>query len=494
MTQSPPVSRRPLVATRQGKIRGIVENGIARFLGIPYAAPPFGALRFERPRPHQPWRDEFDASAYGASPPQTLLGAGLSKLMRGVLIEGDDILNLNIWTPENAAEGSDLPVIFWIYGGALTRGCNALPLYDGSAFARDGVVFVGINYRVGVEGFAELEGAPDNRGLADCIAALEWVRDEIAGFGGDRSNITIIGQSAGGAMVSMLLGSPAARGLFSRAVIMSAAMGPGVDPPQADVAAAIAHHLGIPATRRAFAERTPHELAVAQTDVMGASAVSGGVYYHPVPGDDLLPQPLWQALTTGDGAAVPVIIGTATDEHRFWYVPMELEKSMTPELIDQALSWLGVDSDVLELYRRNRPDDSAAMAYGALSLDWICRVGMNMFADIRLARGERTWVYEFAWKSPVMNIGATHVVDLPFLFDILSTPDARMLVGDDPPQQLADDFHGAVLRFAKDDDPGWEPWGAHRPVMTWDAPRSAVTCAPREDERVALRRSPRFDA
>lgn len=492
-TQPIPVRSRPVIATSNGKVRGVAEDGIARFLGVPYAAPPFGELRFDLPQPHAPWTGDFDASAYGASPPQALYAGGISKLMRSVLVEGEDILNLNIWTPEEALDGAELPVLFWIYGGALTRGCNAVPLYDGTAFARHGVVFVGINYRVGVEGFAQLEGAPDNRGLADAIAALEWVRDEIAGFGGDRSNVTIFGQSAGGAMVSMLLASPPARGLFSRAMIMSAAMGPGSPPPEANVAAAVGRHLDIPATRQAFATKTPDELAAAQTAVMGASAVSGGVFYHAIHGDRLLPEPLWEALTSAEGAGVPVVIGTTTDEHRFWYVPLELEKTMTPELIETALSFLGVDREAFDLYRRNRPTDSAAMAYGALSLDWICRVGLNMFADERLARGGRTWVYEFAWKSKVMDLGATHVVDLPFLFDILATPDAHMLVGDDAPQELADEFHGAVLRFARGDDPGWEAWSPARPVMTFDAPRSSVVYAPRDDERLALRRAPRFN-
>ncbi|MFN2462972.1 MAG: carboxylesterase/lipase family protein [Candidatus Dormibacteria bacterium] len=486
VTNRTSVVDRPVVATRKGTVRGVTEDGIARFLGIPFAAPPYGALRFALPQEHACWEGERDASTFGPTPPQTVYANGIERLMRSVQVEGDDILHLNIWTPQAALEGARLPVIVWIYGGALIMGSNAVQLYDGSSFARDDAVFVAINYRVGVEGFAELDDAPSNRGLADAIAALEWVRDEVAAFGGDPTNVTIAGQSAGGLVVAMLLASPRAEGLFHRAMIMSAAMGPAREP-EVDMGTAVAQHLGIPRTREAFSTRTPMELAAAQSAVMaGGNAVSGGRYYVPVPGDELLPVNLWEAFQSGMSADIPVIIGTTRDEHRFWYVSTALEQFITPEVVTAALGWMGVLPDAYQLYQRNRPGQSAAMVYGALSLDWVTRVGLNAYADVRVAQGARTWVYEFAWESPVMGLGAAHVVDLPFLFDHLAIEDATMLVGADAPQQVADDMHGALVRFAKHGEADWEQWNASRPVMTFDAPTSTVVHAPREEERLAL--------
>lgn len=486
VTDTASVMDRPVVATRAGAVRGVTENGIARFLGIPYAAPPYGERRFRLPEPHAPWAGELDASKFGATPPQLVYKNGLERLMRTVLVDGDDMLNVNIWTPEAALRGERLPVVVWIYGGALVMGSNAVQLYDGSNFARDGVVFVSINYRVGVEGFAELDDAPSNRGLADAIAALEWVRDEIAAFGGDSANVTIAGQSAGGLLVAMLLASPRARGLFARAMVMSAAMGPAREP-DVDMGTAVAEHLGIPRTREAFSALTPLELATAQSTVMaGGNAVSGGRYYIPVAGDELLPLTLWEAFESGMSADIPVIIGTTRDEHRFWYVSTVLEQVMTPDVINPALEWMGVPQAAYELYQRNRPGQSPAMAFGALSLDWVTRVGLNGYADTRHRLGARTWVYEFGWESPVLGLGAAHVVDLPFLFDQLALEDAVMLVGHGAPQQLANDVHGALIRFAREGDAGWEEWNPSRPVMTFDFPASAVVHAPRDEERLAL--------
>ena len=483
----------PVVATARGKVRGTVEDGIARFLGIPFAAPPFGPDRFGLPRPHEPWEGEFVASTFGPTPPQTPYTGRIGELLPGRLIEGDEILNLNVWTPTSALEGGKLPVMVWIYGGALTRGSNAWPLYSGTPFVRDGVVFVAINYRVGVEGFAILEGAPNNRGLADVVAALEWIRDEIARFGGDPDDVTVFGQSAGGGLVSMALASPRTEGLIRKAIIMSAVMGPTPPRPEKHLAHHLAEMLGVPPTREAFAAIPPAELVQAQARLLsGGNAVSGGLNYFFVPGDDLLPENPWSLLQAPKAMAVPVLIGTTAEEHRFWFAPSITGGDPPSEWIEGALAAYGVSDETFELYRRNRPDDSETVAFGALLMDYICRVGLNLYADNRSAAGARTWAYEFAWKSPVMDLGAAHCVDLPFLFDNLVDDAPRRLIGDAAPQPLADEVHGAFVRFARTGDPGWEAWNEQRPVMTFDSPQSAVVCAPREDERVALARASLF--
>jgi para-nitrobenzyl esterase len=480
----------PLVHTSYGRVRGVLESGIARFLGVPYAAPPFGPLRFELPVPPAAWSGVRDATAFGPTPPQTPYTGAVARLLPSVRVPGDDILNLNIWTPEAALRGGDhLPVMVWIYGGALTRGCNALPLYDGTPFARAGVVLVVINYRVGVEGFALLEGAPPNRGLADAVAALRWVREEISNFGGDPDDVTVFGQSAGGGLVSMLLASPKAEGLFRKAAIMSAAIGPSPDPPARTIADHLAEQLGIAPTKEAFAAVAPDELAAAQTRLLsGASIGSGGLHYYPVAGDDLLPVGVWPALREGRGADVPVLIGTTAEEHRLWYAPGVTGLTLRDEQARAALTRLGVDDATFDLYAGNRPGETPGEVLGSILLDRICRVGLNLLADRRAELGGRTWVYEFAWRSPVLDLRAGHCVDLPFLFDNLDDPASQALVGRSAPRELARLVHGAFVRFARCGDPDWEMWNPSRPVMTFDSPRSAVVLAPREDERLALTR------
>lgn len=173
-----------MVTTRQGRVRGRVEDGIATFLGIPYAAPPFGAHRFRAPAPVEPWEGVRDAVQHGPTAPQRPYRPPLDQLIPESDIPGDGCLNLNVWTA--AVVDEPLPVMVWIHGGSLRNGSASFPLYDGGAFARDGVVLVSVNYRLGTEGFGVFPDAPDNRGLLDQIAALTWVRDNIAAFGETR--------------------------------------------------------------------------------------------------------------------------------------------------------------------------------------------------------------------------------------------------------------------------------------------------------------------
>lgn len=479
-----------VVRTSRGAVRGTAEGGIARFLGIPFAAPPFGVHRFELPRPHAPWSDALDATRFGPTPPQTRYEGVYSRLLPCPIIDGEEILNVNVWSPADALEGARLPVMVWVFGGALIRGSNAWPTYDGTAFARDGVVYVAVNYRVGVEGFARLEGAPDNRGLADVVAALRWVRDEIASFGGDPDDVTVFGQSAGGVLVSTLLGSPAAAGLFRKAIIMSAGMGPMPRLPERTLATAIAEDLGIPRTKEGFAARPAAELTAAQARALSGSTIGTGTLFPViVSGDDLLPEPLWDALERGAADDVPVLIGTTAAESRFWYAPALAPRELNADVVEALLPAVGISRAVFDLYRRNRPGDDPVAVYGALVLDWICRLGLNWFADRRSAVGARTWAYEFAWRSPVLGLGAAHCVDLPFLFDNLDDEWSRALVGDAAPQPVADEMHGAFVRFAKTGDPGWEQWNHKRPVMTFDSPDQYVAYAPRDEERLALSES-----
>ncbi|WP_031101177.1 carboxylesterase family protein, partial [Streptomyces sp. NRRL S-15] len=201
----------PVVTTAQGAVRGLRQGDTAAFLNIPYAAPPRGAGRFEPPQPHEPWDGVRDATVPGPNAPQSerrLGSVDMSPYFGTGWSRGEDYLTANVWTP--AAANGDLPVMVFVHGGGFVAGSTRSALYDGSAFARDGVVLVTLNYRLGIAGFLDIPGAPANRGLLDVVAALRWVRENIAAFGGDPHNVTLFGQSAGATIVGGVLAAPEA--------------------------------------------------------------------------------------------------------------------------------------------------------------------------------------------------------------------------------------------------------------------------------------------
>ena len=208
-----------LVRTANGTLRGSLEDGLAHFQNIPFAAAPYGSNRFRFPQPAEAWEGTRDALEAGPGVPQPVDPADPFGFYFNPAIQGEDCLNLAIWSPDVATSG--LPVMVWIHGGGYISGTGSSPGYSGRTFARDGVVHVGINYRLGIDGFTYFGDGTDNLGLRDQIAALEWVRDNIAAFGGDPNNVTIFGQSGGGVSVMNLLAMPAARGLFVRAIAQS---------------------------------------------------------------------------------------------------------------------------------------------------------------------------------------------------------------------------------------------------------------------------------
>jgi para-nitrobenzyl esterase len=468
-----------------GRVRGSSTKGIDSYLGIPYAAPPSGELRFALPAPHPSWSGERDATKLGATAPQAPYRGAIGTLLPTVIIEGDDYLNLNVWAPSGS---SGLPVMVWVHGGSFAHGSNALPGYDGTTFARDGVVFVAVNYRLGPEGFSVLDGAPLNLGIADVAAALRWVQSEIATFGGDPKQVTVFGQSAGSILLSALAAHPDASELFARAILMSGA--PGALPLKraALVTRLTAKRLNIAATRDSFTGVSAAELVAASDAVMaGGTPITGGPAFGPALGGELVPQDPLKAVLAGAGNDIPLLIGSTSEEYRLWFVPSGLLDKITPVLFAAARLRFRIGRRILQPYRANRPGASRGVIFGALATDILLRLPVNRVADARLKSGAKTHVYEFTWPSPVLELGAAHAIELGFVFDGLHESDWSGLVGREAPQQLADDMHGSWIRFAKTGDPGWEPWSALRPVQTFDAPKSAVVYAPREDERAGWR-------
>jgi len=484
----------PTVLTRSGMVRGRVRDGVASFLGIPYAASPTGPLRFQPPAPTPAWEGIREADRFGATPPKPDYAAPFDKLLPEPNIAGDDWLTVNVWTPDPGR--ADLPVMVWIHGGAFANGNSAIPSYDGHAFARDGVVLVSLNYRLGIDGFALLPDVPANRGLLDQIAALEWVRDNIAAFGGDPANVTIFGESAGAMSVTTLLSLPRARGLFARAITQSGAAQAAADPADAAlVTKELGLALGREATAASLAEVSLPELIQAQIKVrdalvtqpdparFGATIVASSMAFIPVIDGDLMPAHPLTAIAAGAGSGVPLLAGTNRDEYRLFLVPTGITTYITDESLAGLLPALGIGPAVADLYRANRPGASAGDLFAAMLTDRFFRIPALALAAARAVGPAPTYVFEFAWPSPVNGLGACHSLEIPFVFDNLSAEGAEQALGPAPPAALADRVHSAWVAFARDADPGWPAFDDTYPVMIFDDPGGGVMADPRGNER-----------
>ena len=334
----------PVVRTAAGQVRGRAENGVAVFRGIPFAQPPVGHLRFAAPRPARPWDGVREAAMFGPPPPQSaFLLTPTAPVAPGA--DPDDWLTVNVFSPDLGAAG--LPVMVWIYGGAYRFGASSLVGYDGSALARQDVVVVTFNHRVGVEGYAYLPGVPANRALLDQVAALRWVRENIAAFGGDPGRVTVFGESAGAGAIASLLVMPAAAGLFRRAIAQSV---PGTffsTALAADVTAAIAAEAGLPPTTEAFAAADPARLTAASDAVHPADhrdrwgpVGRTGVPFSPVVDGEVLPAAPWRALAAGAGRGVDLVTGHNRDEYRLFTELNGQRGKITDEVASDVLRGL----------------------------------------------------------------------------------------------------------------------------------------------------------
>jgi para-nitrobenzyl esterase len=459
-----------IVATRYGRVAGRVESGILRFLGIPYAAAPVGTLRFSLPRAPETWDGVREAVQPGPSAPQRLNefpALDVEPLIGSGWQEGDDYLTLNLWRPAGSGEG--LPVMVWIHGGGYVIGSKDAKIHDGTAFARDGVICIAINYRLGLEGFLPIPGVPTNLGLRDQIAALQWVRDNVQAFGGDPENVTVFGESAGAMAIANLITSPLAKGLFRRAIVQSGhgGMTRGICIAQRLVRK-LAKLLKIPPNEAGFRSVSPgaaleavQKVGLPTTrldlrDAEGREPVFGISRFVPVHGDDVLPEQPLAALANGAGADVELLIGTNAEEMNLYFVPTGVREKIGRWLAIYVLHRSQPHSrKVLKAYgmgsNRKRPGQVLTDALNDLVFRWPAR----RFAEEH--RG-RTHMYEFDWRSPACGgeLGACHGMELPFVFDTLaSVTGERGLAGTAPPQELADRVHRIWVDFARD---GSLPW------------------------------------
>ncbi|MET7280982.1 carboxylesterase family protein [Kribbella sp. NPDC005582] len=481
-----------IAVTSGGRVKGRTEGEVTAFLGIPYAAAPVGEKAYRAPEPVS-WDGVRDATVLGATVPQPGYEPPYDGLLSNPVIPGPDVLNVNVWTPG----GSGLPVLVWFHGGAFRNGSNAVPEYDGTAFARDGVVLVGVNYRLGIQGFGVIPGAPSNRGLLDQVAALRWVQENIAAFGGDPDRVTIAGESAGGMSVATLMSIPAAKGLFRRAIVQSGSAGVAALADDAGaVSAEVAKRLGVEWSAAGLASVGVDELIQAQRLVAiemrtkpdparwGAStiAVGGGIMpVMPVIDNELLFEVPLDAIAAGAAEGIGLLAGTTSDEFSFFTVPSGLAAAVTAEVLPHALAGMGIPPEITAAYVASRPEQSPGEVLSGVITDSIFTV-----PTIRLALAQRphgaSYLYEFAWKSPLEGLGACHSLELAFMFDTLGTATSP-LYGGVAPQELADDMHAVWVTFATTGDPGWPAYDAEiRPVMTFNHPTSELIAAPRAAE------------
>jgi para-nitrobenzyl esterase len=486
------------VQTKQGTLRGRLINGIRIFKGVPYAAAPTGPNHLMPPERPPAWEGVRDASEFGPKPPQTPTPAQVSEMLPETPGSGDNCLTLNIWAP--LAQGGRRPVMVWIPGGMYEfHATGTSPLYDGYSFARDGVICVTINYRVGAEGFLYLGDAVANCGLLDQIAALQWVRENIANFGGDSGNVTIFGESAGALSVATLLAMPRAQGLFRRAIVQS---GGGHHVSQAATAKRIgdrlAEKLGVDARRDAVAALPTERLLEAQLsmriDLMTQSdpefwgEVSlSGLPWQPVTDGDTLPGRPIDRVALGASADVDLLIGTNVEENRLFLVPGGEIDRITHKALAEMVAAYGLPVEpTIDNYSRHHPNTTAGELMAAVQTDWYWRLPAIRLADAHALQGRgRTFMYEFAWRSPQFGgrLGACHALEIPFVFDTLG-PASAPLAGPNPPQQLADAMHRAWVAFATHGEPGWPGYDArHRITMRFDS-RCEVVCDPRRAERL----------
>jgi para-nitrobenzyl esterase len=405
---------------------------------------------------------------------------------------GDDWLTVNVWTPDPAAR---LPVMVWIQGGGYTIGSSSSPEYDGRRFAGEaGVVLVTFNYRVAVEGFAQIEGAPPNRGLLDQVAALEWVRDNIDVFGGDPGRVTVFGESAGAGSVAALLAMPRAAGLFHRAAAMSVP-GPFFAPDlAADIAKVRADALGLRATVEDLAGVAPMRLLAAGEALAASMAghaprwgrvAHRGLMFAPVVDGDVLPATPWQALAAGAGRDIGLLVGHTRDEQRLFSLITGVLGQVTEEQATAALEIFTPDGG--RGYREAFPNGSHEQLYELVHSDWLFRMPSLRLAEAQTAGGGRAHVCELTWPAPGMGgvMGACHGLDIPLVFGNLHLGQPAMLIGNSlEAEPLSARMRTAWASFAIHGDPGWPVYeGEKRLTQIFDA-RPEVAPYPEEASRL----------
>ena len=500
--------------TAAGLLEGNELDSGFSFLGVPYAEPPLGEFRFRPPQRRSPWEGLRPARAFGPTVPQATV-VELGRLFAPVHPPGEDCLNLNVWTPELGAAG--LPVLVWIHGGAFQIGSGSEPYYDGAAFARDGVVLVSINYRLGVQGFLALGEIPGsgNFGMLDQICALQWVQENISAFGGDPGNITIAGESAGGISVATLLAMPAVRGLFRRGIAQSGAAHHGIASDHAvTVTSCMAEELGlddggldawrkVPLDRLLAAEQAVASRVLARQEprLWELAMSSLPMPFQPTVGTEALPVRPIEGIRSGIARGIDLMVGTTMEELAAILrtspevVGVGRGEDLAPGAVElmAAMCFAATatpPTEVVKTYRASRPRATNLELFAAM-------LSASAFGvpAVRLAEAQAdhatVHAYRLDWKSPAAGglWGAGHALDIPLVFDTCETGLGQFLTRGAAPRSLVDAVHGAWVAFATHGSPehaGLPAWPSYdtirRATMCFETP-SSVLDDPNADER-----------
>ena len=508
-----------VVNTAFGKVQGFTNSGVEVFKGIRYGAPPIGPLRFQPPQKPKPRKDVADATGFGppaiqmaprlSSSPATDFARQLTTIYptpAEIKIQNEDCLFLNVWTP--GAGAGKRPVMVWLHGGGYAYGSGAWPIYDGANLAKKGdVVVVTLNHRLNLFGYLYLGDLANgkyaqsgNAGMLDLVAALEWVRDSIEAFGGDQGNVTIMGESGGGAKVSTLLAMPRAKGLFHRAIIQS---GPGLRGVPAEAATRIAKGL-LDELKIGAADIKALE-TIPATDIVAAGVaaamqaggpMAGMMRIAPVVDGVVLPSDPFTPAAPAISAAVPILIGSNKDEMTLFTAGEPWFGTLTEtQLAERAKALAGTKSEaLLAAFRKLHPDYSPTYLLVQLMTAPTMFVGSITLAERKAAQNSApAYMYYLVWETPVANnrFRSPHTLDIPLMFS--NVDKARVLVGPgEQPEIVARQMSDAWLAFARAGNPNaaslpnWPAYTAERrATMLFDV-ESRVADDPNAEVRKIL--------
>lgn len=493
------------VETAHGRVAGAAKDGVLRFNGIPFAKAPVGKLRWRMPEPAEPWSGVRDCARFGAIAPQ--ISGNAEAILGGTAgSKSEDCLFLNIWTP--ACDSARRPVMVWIHGGAFVTGAGSVGTYNGKHLATRGdVVIVTINYRLGAFGFLNLKDATDgtcpgtgSEGIADQIAALAWVKENIAQFGGDPNNVTIFGESAGGMSVGALLASPGARGLFHKAIPQSGACDIGhTREHSARVARLLLDKLGVsPADAPKLVDAPWETILDAQKALLAQPRETGGLPFGPTIDGDVLPKRAIHSIREGSAKGVAVMTGTTRDEWKLFTAAAAKLRLMDGGKLRALTAGLIGDAQadgVLAAY----PQGSSFDKWNAVMTDHSFTMPAIRLAE---AQGQHapTYLYRFDWASPFLGgvIGSCHALELGFVFGTYNEKLAAAFFG---AGQKADALSAAMMEswiaFARTGDPSnaatgpWPRYDAQaRKTMIFGDGDPHVAGAPNEARRQAWAQIP----